>query len=233
MPHTCFPVESTPEPHRVAMYSTRLAYITAACRVSVLCNVGLLVTLLATLLWTYGVYRSSLRRPPLVVGYEPGTGATRVLNPEALKFRPTDETLRHFLVRFVREHCERTMDARKDYGHSLLYMDRKLTGARIDQDIQQIKQWEAGEGNEVRIKVLNATIADTAQGCRDGSPPHPCRARIDYEKTSYERHSDRPLETKAYAADVVFVLKSEITNDMVEDNPLGLIITEFHEFEGF
>ena len=29
------------------------------------------------------------------------------------------------------------------------------------------------------------------------------------------------------------ILKGEITNDMIEDNPLGLIVTDFHEFQGF
>jgi hypothetical protein len=187
----------------------------------------------ALLLWTYGVYRASLSRPPLVVGYDPASGAARVLSPEALRFRPTDETLRHFLLHFVREHCERTSAVSHDYGHSLLFMDRRLAGAAIEQDIKQIRQWQAGEGDEVRVKVLNMTLEDTASGCRDGSPRHPCRAKVDYEKAFYNRHTDRPVATKAYAADVTFVLKSEITNDMVEDNPLGLIITDFHEFEGF
>src|SRR6185295_17804541 len=116
--------------------------------------------------------------------------------------RPTDDTLRHFLLHFVREHCERTTAAGRDYAHSLLYMDRRLTGAGIEQDVKQIQQWQAGKGDEVRVKVLNVTIEDTHQGCRDGSPAHPCRARIDYEKTFYERRSDREMETKAYAADI-------------------------------
>lgn len=233
MTHLCPPIEPSSEPKHVSLYSTRLAYITAACRISLLCNVAFVLVLTVLSCWTYGVYRASLSRPPLVVGFDPASGAARVLSPETLRFRPTDETLRHFLLHFVREHCERTADVSRDYGHSLLFMDRRLAGAGIEQDIKQIKQWQTGEGDEVRVKVLNMTLEDVASGCRDGSPPHPCRAKIDYEKTFYNRHNDRLVTTKAYAADVTFVLKSEITNDMVEDNPLGLIITDFHEFEGF
>ena len=232
MMHACPPLDSS-EAQRMPMYATRLAYLTAACRISILCNVGQLLVMAAILLWTHSVYQASLRRAPLVVGYDPASGATRLLNPETLTFHPTDETLRSYLMRFVREHCERTQNAGRDYGHSLLYMDRKLTGAAIEQDIQQIRQWQAKDAAEVRIKVLNVTVEDTKNGCRDGSPPHPCRAKIDYEKTYYDRRTDRPTDTKAYAADVSFILKSEITNDMIEDNPLGLIITDFHEFQGF
>ena len=112
-------------------------------------------------------------------------------------------------------------------------MDRKLTGSGIERDIQQIKEWSSKDSAEVRVRVQNVTIDDTKSGCRDSSPPHPCRARVDYQKTYIDRHSERVTDTKAYAADITFVLRSEITNDMVEDNPLGLIITDFHEFEGF
>lgn len=232
MTHACPPIEPG-EPQRVALYATRLAYLTATCRVSLLCNLGLLFVIAAVLWWTHSVYQFSLRRQPLVVGYDPASGATHLLNPEVLTFHPTDETLRSYLMRFVREHCQRTQNAGQDYGHSLLYMDRKLTGAGIEQDIQQIQQWAAKDTDEVRVKVLNVTIEDTKNGCRDGSPPHPCRAKIDYEKAYYDRRSDRRTDTKAYAADITFILKSEITNDMIEDNPLGLIITDFHEFQGF
>ena len=232
MTHACPPLEPADTP-RVAIYATRLAYLTATCRVSILCNIGQLFVMAAVLLWTHSVYQFSLRRPPLVVGYDPASGATHVLNPETLTFHPTDETLRSYLMRFVREHCQRTQNAGRDYGHSLLYMDRKLTGQSIDRDVQQIQQWLTKDADEVRIRVLNVTIEDTKNGCRDGSPPHPCRAKVDYEKTYYERRTDQPKDTKAYAADVTFILKSEITNDMIEDNPLGLIITDFHEFQGF
>ena len=115
--HTCPPVEPG-EPQRVAMYATRLAYVTATCRVSILSNIGLLFVICAVLLWTHGVYVSALRRPPLVVGYDPASGAAHLLNPKALVFHPTDEMLRSYLMRFVREHCQRTETARQDYGHS-------------------------------------------------------------------------------------------------------------------
>ena len=120
MTHVCPPIEPSPEPRHVSLYSTRLAYVTAACRVSMLCNMAFVFLVAVLSCWTYGVYRASLSRPPLVVGFDPASGAARVLNPETLRFRPTDETLRHFLLHFVREHCERTQNAGKDYGHSLL-----------------------------------------------------------------------------------------------------------------
>ena len=61
--HIWPPVEPG-EPQRVTMYATRLAYVTATCRVSILCNIGLLIVICAVLLWTRSVYVSSLRRPP-------------------------------------------------------------------------------------------------------------------------------------------------------------------------
>ena len=231
-PHACPPMEPTASP-AITLYSTRLAATASACRAWMCAFVALCVVLAAVLVWTQGVYQASLRRQPLVVGYEPGTGATRILNPDSLKFRPTDDSLRHFLLHFVREHLERTHTVDQDYGHSLLYMDRRLSTSLIDQDVRQIKAWQSAHGDEIRVKVLNVTLEDTRQGCQDGIPPHPCRAKIDYQKSFYSRDTEHPTAVKAFAADLVFVLKSEITNDMIEDNPLGLIITDFHEYEGF
>ncbi len=224
------------EPHKLqqpSMFATRMAYLEAANRVSLVANIVQAVTLALVLLWTYSVYKASLVRDVRFFGITDG-GGLQPINPDALKFRPTDQILRSFLLKFVKEHQERvSLTVAAEYGHSLQFMDRRLTSQGIQDDIKSIKKLRAGEGDEVRVRVANVTLANLEHGCANGSSPRPCTAKVDYEKSFFERTEQRLIETKKYSASIEFVLKTEITNDMVAENPIGLIITSFHEYEGW
>ncbi len=52
-----------------------------------------------------------------------------------------------------------------EYGHSLQFMDRRLTSQGIQDDIKSIKKLRAGEGDEVRVRVANVTLANLEHGC--------------------------------------------------------------------
>ncbi len=222
-----------PNPPQPSMFATRLAYLEAANRVSLIANIAQAATLALVLLWTYGIYRASLVRDVRFFGVT-NDGGLQPINPDALKFRPTDQILRSFLLKFVKEHQERvSLTVAAEYGHSLQFMDRRLTSQGIQDDIKAIKKLRAGEGDEVRVRVANVTLANLEHGCANGSAPRPCTAKVDYEKSFFARAEQRLIETKKYSASIEFVLKTEITNDMVADNPIGLIITSFHEYEGW
>ena len=166
------------------LYSTRLAYIEAACHASVLGNMALAIALCAVLVWTYGVYRASLVREVHFFAVDSAGGLSPV-NPDALKFHPTDQILRSFLMRFTKEHAERLRaSVIHDYGHSLLFMDRVLTAASIEKDVKEIKAFKAGLDPEIRVQGGQCHAADALEGLRGQLRSHslprhcPVRERV-------------------------------------------------------
>ena len=94
---------------------------------SLIANIAQAATLALVLLWTYGIYRASLVRDVRFFGVT-NDGGLQPINPDALKFRPTDQILRSFLLKFVKEHQERvSLTVAAEYGHSLQFMDGRLT----------------------------------------------------------------------------------------------------------
>jgi hypothetical protein len=137
-------------------------------------------------------------------------------------------------MRFVKEHAERSRaSVIHDYGHSLLFMDRTLAAASIEQDVKEIKAFKAGLDPEIRVRVGNVALQMLSKDCADNSAPAPCLATVQYEKEYLDRNDQHLIDTKRFSASLQFVLKSLITNAMVEDNPIGLIITRYHEDEGW
>jgi type IV secretory pathway TrbF-like protein len=219
---------------QATMFSARLAYSKAAVRALSIVTAAITVTLVAVLCWTYGVYRASLVRDVRFFAIDSAGGLSPV-NPDALKFHPTDQILRSFLMRFVKQHSERiSVSVTQDYRHSLLFMDRRLTTpTNLADDIHQIRELQEGRGQEIRIHVSNVSIQITRYNCADVDTPQPCLATVQYEKEYYDRYSGFQAETRKFSAAIQFVIKEQITNDMVEDNPIGLVITRYHEDEGW
>jgi hypothetical protein len=191
-------------------------------------------TLLVVLIWTYGVYRASLIRDVRFFAIDSAGGLSPV-NPDVLKFHPTDQILRSFLMRFVKQHCERIpVSVLQDYRHSLLFMDRRLTTqTNLAEDIRQIRELQEGRWPEIHIHVSNVSIQITRHNCSDADTPQPCLATVQYEKEYSDRYSGVETEKRKFSAAIQFVIKEQITNDMVEDNPVGLVITRYHEDEGW
>ena len=219
---------------QATLFSARLAYSKAAVRALSIATAAISVTLVGVLCWTYGVYRASLVRDVRFFAIDSAGGLSPV-NPDALKFHPTDQILRSFLMRFVKQHSERIpVSVTQDYRHSLLFMDRRLTTpTNLADDIHQIRELQEGHGQEIRIHVSNVSIQITRHNCADVDTPQPCLATVQYEKEYYDRYSGVQTETRKFSAAIQFVIKEQITNDMVEDNPIGLVITRYHEDEGW
>lgn len=218
----------------VALFSTKLAYGKAAVRALSIATGAMTVTLIAVLCWTYEIYRGSLVRDVRFFAIDSAGGLSPV-NPDALKFHPTDQILRSFLMRFVKQHRQRIpVSVAQEYRHSLLFMDRRLTTqTNLADDIRQIRELQEGRGPEIHVHVSNVSLQLTRHNCADIDTPEPCLATVQYEKEYYDRYSGLKTESKKFSAAIQFVIKEQITNDMVEDNPIGLVITRYHEDEGW
>ena len=61
----------------------------------------------------------------------------------------------------------------------------------------------------------------------------PYRATADFEKIYYSPATREITRREKYVANIVFVKKNRVPNDMIPVNPLGLTITYFREDQAF
>lgn len=224
------PAKGIEPPTKGSVYAGRLYYAERNAKYSAVGNVAMAGALIVVCAWTNGIYRASLERKPLVVGIDSTTKTAYVLRPESLELKPGEANLRGALMSFVKLHCERVAaTVEQDYLHSLLFMDRALTGAAIDAEQKEIAALLRGEGNEIRVQVANVSIASFVGGCQAAA----CRARVDFTKTIYNSGDHTAAASKQFVAEIGFLLAKTVRNDMVESNPLGLIVTDYHESPAF
>jgi type IV secretion system protein VirB5 len=142
-------------------------------------------------------------------------------------YQPQAKEIRYYLTRFVTQFYGR-MRGRvyPDYFESLLFLNQPLaSGFRADSDrTQWVKKLLQGQGEEYDIAVRQVTITDLRAA--------PYKADVDFQKVYY---SSPGTESKRenYTAHFVFQFADSVGNDMEKYNPLGLVITYFHEDQAF
>jgi type IV secretory pathway component VirB8 len=63
------------------------------------------------------------------------------------------------------------------------------------------------------------------------NPPY--RARVDFYMVYYSPADHSEIKRDLYTANFVFVFKSQVPNELIPINPLGVTITYFREDEAF
>jgi type IV secretory pathway component VirB8 len=61
----------------------------------------------------------------------------------------------------------------------------------------------------------------------------PFRARVDFYMVYYSPADHSELKRDLYTANFVFVFKTQVPNELIPINPLGMTITYFREDEAF
>ena len=61
----------------------------------------------------------------------------------------------------------------------------------------------------------------------------PFRARVDFYMVYYSPADHSELKRDLYTANFVFVFKSQVPNELIPINPLGMTITYFREDQAF
>ena len=61
----------------------------------------------------------------------------------------------------------------------------------------------------------------------------PFRARVDFYMVYYSPADHSEIKRDLYTANFVFVFKSQVPNELIPINPLGMTITYFREDEAF
>ena len=165
---------------------------------------------------------------PLVIRIDQ-LGRAEALAYSNFEYKPQDAEVRYFLSQFCQHYYGRNRyTINDDFSKSLYFLDGKLGSDIIDSykknDI--IKNFLADPTKpEIDIDVKNVAIEQLDK------PPY--RARVDFYMVYYSPSDHSELKRTLYTANFVFFFRSQVPNDLIPINPLGLTITYFREDEAF
>ena len=113
-----------------------------------------------------------------------------------------------------------------DFAKSLYFLDGKLASGILDayrkDDIIR-KFLTNSSSSEIDIDVKKVSLEELQ------TPPY--RARVDFYMVYYSAADHSELKRDLYTANFVFVFKSQVPNELIPINPLGMTITYFREDE--
>ena len=165
---------------------------------------------------------------PLVIRIDQ-LGRAEALAYSNFQYKPQDAEVRYFLSQFCQHYYARNRyTLNDDFSKSLYFLDGKLASDIIDaykkNDI--IKDFLADPSKpEIDIDVKNVAIEQLDK------PPY--RARVDFYMVYYSPADHSELKRALYTANFVFFFRSQVPNELIPINPLGLTITNFREDEAF
>lgn len=165
---------------------------------------------------------------PLVIRIDQ-LGRAEALAYSNFEYKPQDAEVRYFLAQFCQLYYGRNRyTINDDFSKSLYFLDGKLATDIIDaykkNDI--IRSFLADPTKpEIDIEVKNVSVEQLDK------PPY--RARVDFYMVYYSPADHSELKRMFYTANFVFSFRSQVPNELIPINPLGLTITYFREDEAF
>jgi type IV secretory pathway TrbF-like protein len=171
---------------------------------------------------TFGNFR------PLVIRID-DLGRAEAINYHNLEYQPQDAEAKYFLSEFCALYYRRNRyTIQDDFSKSLYFLDGKLADGILD----------AYRKDDIVKKFITNTAApeidvDVKKVALDQMQNPPFRARVDFYMVYYSPADHSELKRDLYTANFVFVFKSQVPNELIPINPLGLTITYFREDEAF
>jgi type IV secretion system protein VirB5 len=165
---------------------------------------------------------------PLVIRIDQ-LGRAEALSYANFEYKPQDAEAKYFLSQFCALYYRRnryTMN--DDFSKSLYFLDGKLASDIIDAYKKNgvIKSFLTDPSQpEIDIEVKNVAL--------EGMQTSPYKARVDFDMVYYSAADRSELKRTLYTANFVFVFKTNVPNELIPINPLGLAITYFREDEAF
>jgi type IV secretory pathway TrbF-like protein len=165
---------------------------------------------------------------PLVIRID-DLGRAEAINYHNLEYKPQDAEAKYFLSEFCSLYYRRNRyTMQDDFSKSLYFLDGKLADGILD----------AYRKDDVIKKFLTNTAApeidvDVKKVALEEMQTPPFRATVDFYLVYYSPADHSELKRDLYTANFVFVFKSEVPNELIPINPLGLTITYFREDEAF
>jgi type IV secretory pathway TrbF-like protein len=165
---------------------------------------------------------------PLVIRIDQ-LGRAEALAYSNFEYKPQDVEAKYFLLQFCQLYYRRNRyTINDDFSKSLYFLDGKLAGDIIDayKKNDVIKSFLTDPSKpEIDIEVKNVAL--------EGMQNPPYKARVDFYMVYYSPADHSELKRTLYTANFVFVFKTNVPNELIPINPLGLAITYFREDEAF
>jgi type IV secretory pathway TrbF-like protein len=165
---------------------------------------------------------------PLVIRID-DLGRAEAINYHNLEYKPQDAEAKYFLSQFCALYYRRNRyTIQDDFSKSLYFLDGKLADGILDayrkDDI--IKKFITNTAApEIDVQVKKVALEEMQ------TPPF--RARVDFYMVYYSPADHGELKRDLYTANFVFLFKTQVPNELIPINPLGLTITYFREDEAF
>jgi type IV secretory pathway TrbF-like protein len=165
---------------------------------------------------------------PLVIRID-DLGRAEAINYHNLEYKPQDAEAKYFLSQFCTLYYRRNRyTIQNDFSKSLYFLDGKLANGILD----------AYRRDDVIKKFITNTAApeidvDVKKVALEEMQTPPFRARVDFYLVYYSPADHSELKRDLYTANFVFVFRTQVPNELIPINPLGLSVTYFREDEAF
>ena len=165
---------------------------------------------------------------PLVIRID-DLGRAEAINYHNLEYKPQDAEAKYFISQFCALYYRRNRyTIQDDLSKSLYFLDGKLADGILDayrkDDIVK-KFLTNSAAPEVDVEVKKVALEQMQ------TPPF--RARVDFYMVYFSPADHSELKRDLYTANLVFIFKSHVPNELIPINPLGLAITYFREDQAF
>jgi type IV secretory pathway TrbF-like protein len=165
---------------------------------------------------------------PLVIRID-DLGRAEAINYHNLEYKPQDAEAKYFLSQFCTLYYRRNRyTIQDDFSKSLYFLDGKLANGILD----------AYRKDDIIKKFITNTAApeidvDVKKVALEEMQTPPFRARVDFYLVYYSPADHSELKRDLYTANFVFVFRTQVPNELIPINPLGLSVTYFREDEAF
>ncbi len=165
---------------------------------------------------------------PLVIRID-DLGRAEAINYHNLEYKPQDAEAKYFLSQFCNLYYRRNRyTIQDDFSKSLYFLDGKLANGILD----------AYRKDDIIKKFITNTAApeidvDVKKVALEEMQTPPFRARVDFYLVYYSPADHSELKRDLYTANFVFVFRTQVPNELIPINPLGLSVTYFREDEAF
>jgi type IV secretory pathway TrbF-like protein len=165
---------------------------------------------------------------PLVIRID-DLGRAEAINYHNLEYKPQDAEAKYFLSEFCSLYYRRNRyTIQDDFSKSLYFLDGKLANGILD----------AYRKGDIIKKFITNTAApeidvDVKKVALEEMQTPPFRARVDFYMVYYSPADHSEIKRDLYTANFVFVFKSQVSNELIPINPLGMTITYFREDQAF
>ncbi len=165
---------------------------------------------------------------PLIIRID-DLGRAEAINYHNFEYKPQDAEAKYFLSQFCTLYYRRNRyTIPDDFSKSLYFLDGKLADGILDtyRKNDVIKRFITNPAEpEVDVDVKKVALEELQS--------MPFRARVDFYMVYYSPTDHSELKRDLYTANFVFVFKSQVPNELIPINPLGMTITYFREDEAF